>query len=193
LIGAADAESAVLRFLEPSAQQWNERMVIHSCALSPNGDFWIVRANTAGYVLHGRLEAALVGVNAYLVDVKTGSIDIVGSGQSLENYLQDIYDLRTAGSYCYVLGPSFDWTDKQAVINLRRQLDCSLVHAKHLLGDRRKWLTGKRRVLELAAQLLEKRGIASVIALEDDAGAATLIDEHVWHWDALKQVLQQEQ
>jgi hypothetical protein len=165
------------------------KMCVQSCESSPRGDYWIIRANSEDYVVHGRTERCYVGVSAYLVDSRTGALEIVGSGAGWQQYLQDKYDLEAAGDGRYILAPDFGFDDKRAVINLRQRLDCSLELVRAMVSDRA-WLTGKLRVLKCAKGLLEKQGISTAIRIEPGTMSAAPIGEGVWHWDALKKVLQ---
>lgn len=139
-----------------------ERFVIQSCELSANGDYWVIRCNTEECVVHGKTEYCYVGVNAHLVDVRTGLHETVASCFSVDEYLQDKSDVNTATGNCYVLGPSFSRENRVAVINLRQKLLCSYPESfSLLLGDGRQWLTGTRRHLEDVQRLLASGGIAT--------------------------------
>lgn len=187
LIDAAQAQAIVLRLCEESG---NEKFAIQSCEFSARGNCWIVRANSADYVLHGRAEHCYVGVNAYLVDGQSGSIEIVGSGRSVEHYLQDKEDLRAAGGQSYVLGPAFDSANKAKVIRLRQAVACPSGLALQMLAPQnRAWLTGALQVLKDAQSMLETQDIPTQIILQPDPGRAVEIDHRVWHWEALKAVL----
>ena len=185
MVTAEEAKSIILRLCEGSSP--DERFAIQSCEPSPSGDYWVVRANSEDFVVHGVFERCYVGVNAHLVKTASGAVETVGSGQSVEQYLEDKYDLeRAAGSY-YVLQPSFDKTDKVALINLRQKLGLSLQESIALLSmGRSQWLTGKRSVLKHAQDLLCEQGIEVDIVLRQDVLGAVEIDERAEHLDALK-------
>lgn len=191
MVDAIQAQAIVIQYCEsgsplPSA----EKFAIQSCEFSKQGNCWVVYANSEDYVLHGRDEHCYIGVNAYLVDQESGSIEIVGSGQSVEQYLQDKEDLRNAGHCSYVLEPAFDKTDKSQLIHFRQALECSLQFALQMVSpENRGWLTGKLSALRDAQANLEKRGIPTRINLLPSAGGATEINPQVRHWDALKAVL----
>jgi len=98
MITSEDAQAAVLTRVNSAAHVLcRDTFVIQSCVLSARSDYWIVRANSEDFVLRGMGEKQYVGVNAYLVSTVAGSIEIVGSGQSVESYLQDKYDVEAAG------------------------------------------------------------------------------------------------
>ena len=191
MIDATQAQAIVLRHCEggrPCAD--SERFAVQSCEFSERGNCWIVRANSEDYVLHDRVERCYVGVNAYLVDRQSGSLEIVGSGQSVEQYLQDKDDLRSAGNCSYVLEPTFDQTGKFEVIRFRQALECSLHFALQMIAPQnRGWLTGKLRVLKDAQALLERRGVPTKIGLQQSSVGAVEVDDRAWHWQALKAAL----
>lgn len=162
---------------------------IQSCELSFDKECWVVRANNAEYVLHGQLEYCRVGVNAYLVDISTAEIDIVGSNCSVEQYLADRHDLRAAAGKKYVLRPAFDPFDPKQLIHLHQKIGCSLLHARKLARDTEWWFTGKRRVLIHAQELLENEGIASEVTLATNSGMAPLLSDGILFWDEIRRKL----
>jgi len=166
-----------------------EAFAVQSSSLSAHGDYWIVRANSADYVLRGDASRCYVGVNAYLVDARTGEIEIVGSGQSVESYLRDKYDLREAAGRHYVLRADFARSDKHAIVRLRQVLECTPQRARQLSEGACFWLTGTRGHLQDAQELLQQRDIATSIGLVDHAQDARPIDARTCNWDTLKKVL----
>ncbi|MBN6110698.1 hypothetical protein [Xanthomonas bonasiae] len=189
MIEADQAKALVLRRSEASCEG-RERFAIHSCTLSERGDYWIVRANSEDFVLRGIQERCYVGVNAHLVSTASGEIETVGSGQSVDDYLEDKYDAAKAGTSHYVLGPDFDKNDKADVIRLRQKLECSLQRAMQLASPEFScWLTGKMRILSNANAMLRNEGIATSIRLLENPGSAVTIDNSVWYWAALKSAL----
>lgn len=162
---------------------------IDSCELSPDKSCWIVRANSAEYLLHGKIEHCYVGVNAYLVDSYTGEIEVVSSGHSVEHHLQDKQDLRLAGQNQYVLHPTLDANNLQQIIHLRQKLGCSLAYARQLARHPGGWLTGKKRVLETAKALLAQEDIATDITLTVNADTAQALTDRDDHWAKLKEIL----
>ena len=166
-----------------------ERFVVYFCELSANGDYWVVRSNSEDYVVHGKTEYCYVGVNAHLVDVLTGAVETVCSAISVEEYLQDKYDLRTAGENLYVLTPTFSRENKPELINLRQKLECSYPQALMLINEQRQWLTGRRRYLECVQQLLVDQGISTRIELHSESGQAIAIGVECWHIGAALKAL----
>lgn len=163
-----------------------ERFVIQSCELSANSDYWVIRSNSEDYVVHGMTEFCYVGVNAHLINVRTGERETVASCMSVDEYLQDKYDLEAAARNKYVLTPAIDRGDKPALINLRQKLQCTYPQTLALLtGKQRHWLTGKRRFLEDAQQLLLEQAITTHIELVPDAGEAVVIGVEAWHIEAV--------
>ncbi|MBK5344379.1 MULTISPECIES: hypothetical protein [unclassified Pseudomonas] len=161
------------------------RFVIQSCELSANGDYWVIRSNSEDYVVHGMTEYCYVGVNAHLINVRTGEHDTV-VGWSVDEHLQDKYDLEAASGKPYVLIPIIDRSDKTALVNLRRKLQCTYPQTLALLtGEQRLWLTGKRRILEDAQRMLLEQGINTQIELVADAGEAIAIDVETWYTEAV--------
>ncbi len=188
MISAEDARSTVLRRCEDSAP--GERFAIQSCDLSPRGDYWVVCCNSEDYVVHGMLDRCYVGVSAHLVSVASGDVETVGSAQSWMEYLQDKYDLSTAAGAHYVIEPTFDRTDKAALINLRQKLSCSIPDAIAMLAPgRRQWLTGNRRLLQRTQEILRDKGIDTVVVLHPTPLAAATVDERSWYWDAVASLL----
>ncbi|WP_431256515.1 hypothetical protein ACQ86G_17465 [Roseateles chitinivorans] len=166
-----------------------EPWAVQSCSLSDRSDYWIIRANSAAYVLHGDASRCYVGVNAYLVDVDTGLIEIVGSGGSVEGYLQDKYDLRVANGQCYVLTAGFPRSDKQAILRLRQVLECSIHRASSLSEQDCLWLTGTRRDLQRVAELFRERGVATAVRLVDQPLDARHLTGCVWFWEPVQAAL----
>ncbi|WP_177413865.1 hypothetical protein [Pseudomonas sp. RU47] len=113
-----------------------ERFVIQNCELSANGDYWVIRSNSEDYVVHGMTEFCYVGVNAHLINVVTGERETVANCFSVEEYLQDKYDLTAATGKQYVLTPALDRANKPALINLRRKLQCTYPQTLALLTAR---------------------------------------------------------
>ena len=163
---------------------------IQSCERSADNAYWVVRANHTQYVLHRRPEFCQVGVNAYLVDPSTGEIEVVGSYCSVEQYLADKKDLLLADQKQYVLYPAFDGYDPKWVIHLRRKIGCSLPHARKLARNTEWWLTGKKRVLEEARDLLAREDIPVNITLAVNAGMAYVLSDGLIFWDQLRAILQ---
>ncbi|WP_185066877.1 hypothetical protein [Pseudomonas frederiksbergensis] len=95
-----------------------ERFVIQSYELSANGDYWVIRSNSEDYVAHGMMEFCYVGLNAHLINVMTGERETVVSCMSVNEYLQDKYDLVAVSGNQYVLTPAIDRGDKPALVNL---------------------------------------------------------------------------
>lgn len=148
MIDADQAKALVLRRCEASSHQ-GDRFAIQSCELSEFGDYWVVRANSEDFVVRGIQECRYVGANAHLVHATSGEIETVGSGQSVEQYLGDKYDVMRAAGKHYVLTPNFDRSDKPGVIRLRQMFDCSLQTAVQMVSPESKfWLTGRKRTLE---------------------------------------------
>ncbi|QEI05675.1 hypothetical protein FXN63_07345 [Pigmentiphaga aceris] len=171
-----------------------ERFVIYYCELSSNGDYWVIRCNSEDCIVHGKTEYCYVGVNAHLVEVKTGRLETVVSSMSIEEYLQDKGDLEAAASKSYVLEPSFSKESKAEVINLRQKLASSYTDTfALLLGAGRHWLTGKRRHLEHAQRLLAIEGIASEIGLQSNPKDAITVGPETWHIDAVLRAIHKRQ
>ena len=185
-LSAEDAQSLVLARCGHAADGTvRDRFAIQSCRLSSRQDFWVITANSEDYVLRGMGERCYVGVSAYLVDIISGAIEIVGSGDSWEGYLQDKYDAAAAGSRHYVLRSAFGPEDKPAVIRLRQKLDCLTQEARRLVEPGIAWFTGTRRDLLHAQALFKVESIDTAISLADGIGDALLLNRSVWHWQAL--------
>ncbi|QIG05839.1 hypothetical protein [Proteus sp. ZN5] len=178
MITSQQAQDIVLNHCHSSP--YGERFAIYFCELSPKQDFWIIRCNSESYVIYNQLEHCYVGVNAYLVDIFTGKIDIVGSGESVEDFLQDIYDAQTAGSQFYLLRPTFSKENKIALLNLKQWLKCGYTNTINLLTINRNWFTGKRRYLQHIQILLDKRDIKTEIVLADNIDGIVVINNNIW-------------
>ncbi|WP_185814679.1 hypothetical protein [Xanthomonas sp. SS] len=187
MITADRARETVLRLCESDSE---ERFAIQSCELSPRGDYWVVRCNSEEYIVHGFFGSCYVGVSAYLVNASSGHVEIVGSGQSWQQYLQDKYDLEVANGAHYIIRPTFDRTDKTAFVNLRKRLERSLQESIRLVSpENNHWLTGRLRPLENARELLKEKGISVDVVLRKDTSGAIEINESDLHWDALKSTI----
>lgn len=163
-------------------------LVIMSCELSERGDFWVIVANTEDYVSHGKLEAMLLGVNAYLVHVGTGAITVVGSAQRWEDVIEGLHDLEVAAGQFYVLVSTGDQDDKRETIRLHQRLACSLRDARYLLSPAgQHWLTGTRRALAAAQALLHAQGIATEVVLRPDAGGAIVLESAEVTWPVVSE------
>ncbi|MFZ6757042.1 hypothetical protein ACO0K9_07465 [Undibacterium sp. Ji50W] len=189
MITAEDAQTIILRLCH-QGREANE-FVIQSCVLSPRNDYWVVRANSADYVLRGMEERCYVGVSAHLVDVFTGEVETVGSGQGWQSYLVDKYDLINAKGNHYILSPAFDKRDKSALINLRQKLECRLQDVIYMTSpDNNFWLAGRLSALCEIKKTLEKANIKVNIELHSDLRGAVEIDNGTRYFDVVKKHLQ---
>lgn len=173
-----EIESLVLRLCSTDEAPF----AILSCERSADSAYWVVRANDAQCVLHGRTEFCHVGVNAYLVDPSTGEIEVIGSNCSVEQYLTDKNDLLLAGQKKYVLHPAFDVYDPKWVIHLHRKIGGSLPDARSLARNTGWWLTGKKRILEVARDLFALEGIPVNVTLTVNAGMAQVLSDGPLFW-----------
>ncbi|QPN88659.1 hypothetical protein [Proteus vulgaris] len=82
------------------------------------------------------------------MDIFTGRIDIIASGESVKNFLQDIYDTQTVGCQFYLLRPTFSKENKIALLNLKQWLECGYTNTIKLLTINKNWFTGKHRYLQ---------------------------------------------
>lgn len=194
-VSAQQAQAIVLALYTGSERLHEgepERYAIQSCERSPRGDYWIVRCNTEDWVLNQESMRCLVGVNAHLVNVHSGEVDVVASVMSVDEYLQDKYDLMTAAGQVYVLGPAFDRSDKAALINLRQALACTYPEAFALLSpEHARWLTGTARQLAEVQQLLAGVHIHTVVTLNASAGQAVPVGVETWYAEAALKALRQ--
>ena len=181
-----EIENLVLRLCSSDGAPF----AIQSCELSTDKACWVVRANSAQYVLHGRSEFCRVGVNAYLVDPSSGEIEVVGSSCSVRQYLADKQDVLFAGQKKYVLHHAFDGYDPKWILHLHRKIGCSLLDARRLARNTEWWLTGKKRVLEEARDLLASEGIPAKVTLAVNAGMAQALSDSPLFWDELRKILQ---
>lgn len=188
MITAEDAHAIVLsRTNSAPSDVCRDIFVIQSCELSARRDYWIVRANSEDFVHRGMVEKQYVGVNAYLVSSVSGNVEFVGSGQSVEGFLQDSYDAEAAGDEHYVLGPIFTRYEKTALVNLRQKLECSFQDTILLISaPQSAWITGSLGTLKNAKELLEQQDINVSIQLHPEIASAIEIDNSVSDWSAMK-------
>lgn len=188
MISAEDAQAIVLSRINSAPDDvFRDIFAIQSCELSARRDYWIVRANSEDFVCRGIGEKQYVGVNAYLVSSVSGNLEIVGSGQSVENFLQDRYDTEAACGKYYVLVPNFTRHEKTALVNLRKKLECTFQEAILLISaPQNPWITGSLGTLKTAKKILERQDINVSIQLLSEISNAIEIDDGVWHWSALK-------
>lgn len=183
VISAEQAQAIVLAGVR--SMPW----AIQSCHRSACGEYWVIRANSAAYVLYGQEEYCCVGVNAHLIHTVSGEKEIVGSGMSVEDYLADKRNVLAAGDQYYVLEPDFDRSDKSLVIHLRQKLECSLQMAMQMLSEpNRRWLTGSGRDLMGAQALLAREGIPTTVVLRDYVGPAVAL-RTAWFWPQVQEAL----
>lgn len=187
MITSQQAQDIVLNHCHSSP--CGERFAIYFCELSPKQDFWIIRCNSERYVIYNQLEHCYIGVNAYLVNTFTGKINIVGSGESVEDFLQDIYDAKAAGSQFYLLRPTFSKDNKIALLNLKQWLGYGYTDTINLLTINRNWFTGKRRYLQHIQILLNKRDINTEIILADKTEGIVIIDNSTWFEEDIRKKL----
>lgn len=132
----------------------------------------------------------LVGINAHLVNTETGEIEIVGSGQSVDDYLQDKYDLHKASDQAYVLIPYINWKNNKKIIKLKQWLQCSyedlklLSKPQHLYG-----LTSYRRGLAAVQNYLLSKQITSEIKLMTQPINAMRLKNDIYYIEQCRQLL----
>lgn len=187
MITSQQAQDLILKYCNASLT--DDIFVVYFCELSPKQDYWIIRCNSERYVIHNQLEHYYVGVNAYLVNTSTGKIDIVGSGDNVEDFLQDIYDTQTAGSQFYILRPTFTKESKVALLQLKQWISCGYIDAINLLTINQAWFTGKRRDLQHIQTLLKIQNIDTDIILVNDIKNAVIIDNDIWFEQDVRRVL----
>lgn len=188
MITSQQAQDIVLNHCH-SSPPYSEQFTIYFCELSPKKDFWIIRCNSERYVIYNQLDHCYVGVNAYLVDTTTGKIDIVGSGESVEDFLQDIYDVQTASNQYYLLHPAFSKENKIPLLHLKHWIGCGYIDAINLLTINKNWFTGKRRYLKHIQVLLDKQNIETEIILVDKTEHAIIVDNSIWFEEDIKKEL----
>ena len=123
------------------------------------------------------------------MDTYTGKIDIVGSGQNVEDFQQDIYDAQAAGSQFYLLRPIFSKENKIALLNLKQWLGYGYTDTVNLLTINKNWFTGKRRNLQHVQILLNKRDINTEIILADKTEGIVIIDNSTWFEEDIRKEL----
>lgn len=187
MITSQQAQDIVLNHCHSSP--CGEQFAIYFCELSPKQDFWIIRCNSERYVIYNQLEYCYVGVNAYLVDTSTSKIDIVGSGESVEDFLQDIYDAQTACGQFYLLRPTFSKENKISLLHLKQWIGCGYIYAINLLTINKNWFTGKRRYLQHMQTLLDKRDIKTEIILADNIDGIVVINNNTWFEEDIRKEL----
>ncbi|MEQ4922231.1 hypothetical protein [Proteus hauseri] len=187
MITLQEAKIIALNYCNPSLT--DENFVVYFCVLSPKQDYWIIRCNAERYIINKEPEHCYVGVNAYLVDVQTGEVEIVASGNSVEDFLQDKYDLRLANGDFYVLSPSFTKENKQALIHFKQWLACGYTEAICLLSANNKWFTGNYRTLQHIQIQLKEIGINTKITLMEKPDNAVVVESNIWFERDIKREL----
>ena len=171
MLTSEQAQTVVLNQVNNPNRQCtdDELFVVSYCRLSPRKDFWVISANSKAYIIDGDQSKCYVGVGAYLVDVESGDLTIVGSGQSLNDYFQDMYDDRTANGKVYLLRSGYNSLPKAEVITLKNLLGCDLKESRELLiGSSKDWVYGKNRVLVKFQNYLIDKGIKTEITLSKE-------------------------
>ncbi len=184
------AKEKVLELVnKPGRGHDEDEFVISSIRLSENRDYWVVHANSKAYVEFGDSSRCYVGVGAYMVDSITGQIEIVGSAESPEQFIQDKYDLKKANGKSYILTCNHDIKDKKAIVNIHQVFNCPLNKAKYLLRENRNWFSGKKRHLEQVQSFMNSKGIKTEIKLADlDSAIASINSEVIW-WEAMEKII----
>lgn len=184
-----EARQKVLDFVNSGSAEREDEFVVSSIHLSEHSDYWIVTANSRAYVEEGDISRCYVGVSAYMLNTESGEIEIIGSAQSPQIFLQDKYDLRRAGSQSYVLVCSHDKYDKRAIINFHQVFKCPLQKAIKLIRERRDWFTGKKRFLVEAQNLLAQKGIKTIVELKSQTLATSTIKSEIIWWEAMEKIV----
>lgn len=187
MITSQQAQDIVLNHCHSAP--YAEQFVIYFCELSPKQNFWIIRCNSERYVIYNQLEHCYVGVNAYLVDAFTGKINIVSSGESVEDFLQDIYDAQTACGQFYLLRPTFSKENKISLLHLKQWIGCGYIDAINLITINKNWFTGKHRYLQHMQTLLDKRDIKTEIVLADNIDGIVVINNNTWFEEDIRKEL----
>lgn len=95
MISEAQALQKVLSFVNSrdfvDFEEYGDEFVVSSICLSERSDYWIVMANSRAWVEQGEFSKCYVGVSAYLINVKSGELEIVGSAETPEAFLQNKY------------------------------------------------------------------------------------------------------
>lgn len=168
----------------------DEKYVIYYCEISQNQDYWIIRCNTEKGIIYQQFEHLLIGVNAHLVNTQNGEVEIIGSNQDVDEYLQDKHDLHEAGNKSYVLIPTFDINHKMLLIKLRQSLHCSYADIILLFSTQpQPGFTGTRRQLQYVQQRLKTLSITSDIHLILPPVKALIINAANWYDKDIKNQL----
>ena len=167
---------------------------ISSCELDSRGRYWVIFANTRAWVVYGDGGRCLVGVSAYLIEVSTGELTVLGSGSDWRTYLEDLYDREETGGAYRVLISDHEVNDKRAIIRLHQRLGCSLGDARWLLSEaNRSWFTGTRRVLTDAQAMFASLDMRTHLEVRDDPQQAVELLGPVWApgdlWSCLRERL----
>ncbi|XTD83138.1 hypothetical protein AB8849_08175 [Proteus vulgaris] len=123
------------------------------------------------------------------MDTFTGKINIVSSGESVEDFLQEIYDTQTACGQFYLLRPTFSKENKISLLHLKQWIGCGYIDAINLLTINKNWFTGKRRYLQHIQILLDKRDIKTEIVLADKIDNIVVINNGTWFEEDIKKEL----
>ena len=189
MINKGKAQKMILDLVNQSDQHVDDEFIISSIELSENKDYWIIVANSRAFIENNDFSRCYVGVRAYLVNTESAEIEVVGSGESIEDYLQDKNDIAVANGQMYVLACGFNKQDKQGIVHLHQVLKCSLSDAKILCRQKTVWFTAIKRDLLVAQQILNERKIITHIELIDPNKTLPENQVSIWNLDNISQLI----
>ncbi len=175
------ARKIMLDFVNAEREQQNLPLYeVTTIQLTERSDYWVIsidfrKADPEGFP---------VGVSGYLLDNSTGEIIVCGSNLPPEVYVQDKYDREDAQGKSYVLSCTLD-DNKCNVLNLKKNFGISYSESIDLIRNQKDWLTGKKRYLMIAQEILARAGISTTIKLVATAPALVKATQVYWWQDEI--------
>ena len=169
-VSQEEAEEIIFKLVNEDFEKGlcEDNFVISHVSLDNTASYWVIGSNSEAFVKHGVFGKCYVGLQAHLVDVDTGEIHTVGSGQDLDEVIQDLLDEKIAGRGVWYIKPLDDADHKKQILNLRRFCTISMSDAKRILRHK-SWFKGKKRELESSKVILKEFGVATEIILSEQA------------------------
>ncbi|MCP4703208.1 MAG: hypothetical protein GY865_01240 [candidate division Zixibacteria bacterium] len=174
-MNAKEARTILIDYLktDPNVEGLPE---ISSCELSENKQHWIIQIRTLTESDH---QDVFTGVGGYLIDNDSGEVEIVPSGGSIEDFLQDKKDKLTAGVNDYVLYPHPGQDLAHEILYLRQLAPISLEDARSLMfANESGWISGSMAELSLAREQLRAKGINCIIRPQSPDSSRPIMTGH---------------
>ncbi|MEH6347464.1 MAG: hypothetical protein V7785_20375 [Bermanella sp.] len=150
--------------------------------LSNCGDYWIMQANAID------INHITAGVAGYLLNNQTGDIRVCGGIESPESYLEDERNFKKAAGRTYVLVCDHSISDKNEIINMRRNFGILPREALYFTKVKPQWFKGSKRLLLYIQEILLEKGVRSKIELVENPEAVTEITIAPLWWSDMEAI-----